>query len=314
MTVPGGSIVYGGSMRTTSKLIRGLMLVAIAALAFQSAVAQSGPTRTSDAAGAPDVAKAIKAAADALGMPRTGGPGGAGLPEVDVVNRMEFWGSGTAYVADPGKPGAPRTAVKAEYHVALGYNPQAVRVEMTRTNPDTHTIQTVRDNYAWNESEIGAGLEPGKGTATPAMAAVKNRLLQLWILPYGVVKGAFAAGDKAKLSVENGAMIISFPLGGELAGVTVKATLDAKNFITKVETQADNPALANLVREADYSDYADHGEILTDIKSPGHIVEKQGGAMVRDIQIKMWDANNPYLVFPIPQSVKNAAGQEVQGS
>ena len=38
--------------------------------------------------------------------------------------------------------------------------------------------------------------------------------------------------------------------------------MDAKNFISKVETQTDNPALGNLVKEAEYSDYADHGEIL----------------------------------------------------
>jgi len=291
-------------MRTKSKLLRGLMLVAVTALAFQSGAAQSEQAKTSAAgAGMSDVAKAIKAAADALGMPRTGGPGGAGLPEIDVVNRMEFWGSGTAYVAE--KAGAPRTAVKTDYHAALGYNPHAMRVDMTR--PDGHTIQTVRDSYAWNESQIGAGLEPGKGTATPAMAAVKNRLLQLWILPYGVVKAAYAAGDKAKLSTENGATVITFPLSGELAGITVKATLDAKNLMTKVETQSDNPA---LVREAEYSDYADHGEILTDIKSPGHVVIKQAGSPVLDIQIKMWDANNPYFVFPVPQNVKSAAGQE----
>lgn len=298
-------------MRIRAKLLRGLTLAAIAAFAFQNAAAQSGQTKTtSDTTGAPDVAKTIKAAADALGMPRTGGPGGAGLPEVDVINRMEFWGSGTAYVADPSKPGGPRTAVKTEYHAALGYNPPAMRVDMTRTNPDGHTIQTVRDNYAWNESEMGAGLEPGRGTATPAIAAVKNRLLQLWILPYGIVKAAFAAGDKAKLSVENGATIITFPLSGELAGITVKATLDTKNFVTKVETQTDTLALKDLVRETEYSDYADHGEILTDVKSPGHIVQKRDGSPVLDIQIKMWDANNPYLVFPVPQNVRNAAGQE----
>jgi hypothetical protein len=294
-------------MTTKSKVVRGLMLVAVVALAFQSGAAQSEEGKANAAVtGTSDVSKAIKAAADALGMPRTGGPGGARLPEIDVVNRMEFWGSGTAYIAE--KAGAPRTAVKTDYHAALGYNPPAMRVDMTR--PDGHTIQTVRDKYAWNESEIGAGLEPGKGTATPAMAAAKNRLLQLWILPYGVVKAAFAAGDKAKLSTENGATVITFPLSGELAGITVKATLDAKNFVTKVETQSDNPALSNLVREAQYSDYADHGEILTDIKSPGHIVIKQGGSPVLDVQIKMWDANNPYLVFPVPQNVKNAAGQE----
>lgn len=303
-------------MPTKANLMRGLILVTVATFAFPSANAQSGQAKANAAAtGAPDAASAIKAAADAMGMPRTGGPGGAGLPEVDVVNRMEFWGSGTASAVDPSKQGAASQAFKTEYHVALGYNPPAIRVELTpmggagQAGPQ-HTIQTARDSYAWNESELGAGLEPGRGTATPAMAAVKNRLLQLWILPYGVVKAGVAAGDKAKLSAENGATVVTFPLSGELAGITLKATLDAKNFITKVESQTDNPALSDLVREVEYSDYADHGEILTDIKSPGHIVMKQGGKTVLDVQIKMWDANNPYLVFPVPQSVKKAAPVE----
>jgi hypothetical protein len=83
--------------------------------------------------------------------------------------------------------------------------------------------------------------------------------------------------------------------------------LDDKNFVAKVETQADNPA---LVIEADYSDYADHGEILSAVQSPGHILQKQGGRPVLDIQIKNWDGANPYLVFPVPDSVKKAAAQE----
>lgn len=285
-------------MPIQSKIVCGLILVALGAAALQSTNAQSG-------AGAPEVTKTVKAAADAMGMPRTGGPGGAGLPEIDVINRMEFWGSGTVSGTD-----GSTAAAKADYHAALGYNPPAMRVEITRKAPDGHSIQTVRDKYAWNESQIGAGLEPGRGTATPEMNAVRNRLLQLWMLPYGVVKAAFAAGDKTTLSNENGASVITFPLSGELSGITVKATLDAKNFITKVETQTDNPALSDFVREADYSDYGDHGDILTDIKSPGHIAVKQRGATVLDVHIKMWDANNPYLVFPVPQNVLKAAGQE----
>jgi hypothetical protein len=108
------------------------------------------------------------------------------------------------------------------------------------------------------------------------------------------------------VSTENGATIISFPLSGSLADVTVKATLDSKNLVIKVETQSDNAALKNLVTETEYSDYADHGELLTDIKSPGHIVEKQAGRPVLDIRVKMVDANNPYLVFPVPSNVKAA--------
>ena len=286
-------------MSTRAKWMKVLTSAALVTLAFQCAGAQSGQTRTN--AGTPDPAKTIKAVADALGMPRTGRPGGALLPEIDVVNRMEIWGSGSS--------SASGQASKTEYHAALGYNPLAMRLETTRTNPGgapQHTIQTVRDKYAWNESQLGAGLEPGRGTATPEMAAVKERLLQLWLLPYGVVKAAMAAGDKTTVSLEDGATVLTVPLSGELAGVTLKATLDSKNFITKVVGQTGG----GMDIEADYSDYADHGEILTDVKSPGHIVQKRGGATVLDIQIKTWDANNPYLVFPVPENVKNATRQE----
>lgn len=281
-----------------------------AAFAFHAALAQnagragSGADAKTPAAGeTTDRAKVLRAAADALGMVRWSdiGAGATRLPGIDVVNTMEIFASGTIY--DNGQPST------CEFHAALAYIPPAMRVEITRKGGDAasqHTIQTVRENYAWNESEIGAGLVPGKGAATPAMPAAKTRLLRLWILPYGVVKAAIAAGDKTKVSMENGATILTFPLSGSLAGINVTATLDSKNFITKVETRPDNPALANMATEAEYSDYADHGEVLTDIQSPGHIVYKQAGRPALDIQVKMVNANDPYLVFPVPPNVKAA--------
>jgi hypothetical protein len=310
---------------------RGLLIAALAALAFQIANGQSndskagagtkpmaaGTASAAPAANTSDVAKTLKTAAEALGLARWSGVGGQRLPEVDVVNTMEIWGSGTTYSPGPSaKSGDPWTAFKTDYHVALGYNPPAMRVEMTRTPAGApakgaaaslHTSEVVRDNYAWDESEIGAGLVQGKGTATPAIAAANYRILQLWILPYGVIKAALAAGDKTKVSTENGVTVITFPLSGQLSGVTVKATLDSQHEVAKVETRSDNPALSDLLTETEYSDYADHGEIATDVKSPGHIVRKQGGHPVLDIQIKMLDANNPYLVFPVPENVKKAA-------
>jgi hypothetical protein len=269
------------------------MLALVGALAVPSVRAQ-----------APDRARVLRAAADALGMVRWSDIGGANtrLPGIDIINTMELVGSGTSDMGG--------RAVKTDYHVALGYNPAAMRVEMTRT-PDggaaQHTIQTVRETFAWDESQMGAGLVPGKGTATPMNAAAQERLLQLWTLPYGVVKAAYFAGDKTTVSTEGGATVLTIPLGGPLAGVTMKATLDAKSLVTKVETRSDNPARANLVTETAYSDYADRAEVLTDIKTPGHIVRKQGGRTVLDIQIKTWETNDPYLVFPVPPNVKSAA-------
>jgi hypothetical protein len=323
-------------MRTRAEMIkvlakRILLIAALAGFPYHAAIGQSNSFKASAGAktataeavdGAtkssnPEVAQTLKTAAEALGLARWSGVGGQRLPEVDVINTMEFWGSGTTYgLGQSNKPGETGPSFKTEYHAALGYNPPAMRVEMTRTSSGVpasgsaapqHTIEVVRDTFAWDESEIGAGLVPGKGTATPATAAVSNRLLQLWILPYGVIKAALAAGDKTKVSTEKGTTVLTFPLSGQLADVTVKATLDAQNEVAKVETRSGNPALADLITETEYSDYADHGEIATDVKSPGHIVRKQNGHPILDIQVKMLDANNPYLVFPVPESVKKAA-------
>jgi hypothetical protein len=270
------------------------VVVLVAALAVQSAGAQSAGDRT----------KVLRAAADALGMVRWSDIGSATtrLPAIDIVNTMDFQGSGTS---DSGG-----RAMKTEYNVAVGYNPPAMRVQMTRPaaggGAAQQTIQTVREGYAWDESELGGGLVPGKGTATPASTALQERLLQLWTLPYGVVKAALAAGDKTAISTEAGATVIAFPLSGALAGITVRATLDSNNFITRVETRPDTAARAGLATVTEYSGYADHGEVLSDIKSPGRIVRRQGGRTVQEIDVKTWEANNPYLVFPVPANVKAA--------
>jgi hypothetical protein len=299
-----------------------MIIAAFAVVSFQTAGAQSNDAKgsagakakTAGAAAAnantPDVAKTLRVAAETLGLARWSGVGGQHLPEVDIVSTMEFWASGTTYGSGQSyKDGEPWPAFKTEYHATLGYNPPAVRLEMTRTpvqggGGPQQAIQVVREKYAWDESELGAGLVPGKGIATPEMAATRNRLLQLWILPYGVIKAAVAAGDKTKMTTENGATVLTFPLSGLLADVMVRATLDSENEVAKVETRTDNPALRELMTETEYSGYTDHGEILTDVKSPGHILQKQGGHPVMDIQVKMWDANNPYLVFPVPENVK----------
>jgi len=287
-------------MTVITRVALGVALVG--ALAVPAAQAQA--PSTAPGASATDRAKTLRAAADALGMGRWSdiGTQNTRLPGIDIVNTQELTASG---MSDMGG-----RMVKTDMKVALGYNPAAMRIEATRT-PESgtpqHTIHTVRETWAWDESQIGGGLVPGKGTATPAMAALRERLRYLWTLPFGVVKAAYAAGDKTVVSTEGGATVITAPLSGPLAGMSVKATLDAKNLMTKVEARADNPALANLATVMEYSDYADHAEVLTDIKTPGHIVEKSGGRTVLDLTVKSWETNNPYLVFPVPPNVKSAS-------
>jgi len=233
-------------------------------------------------------------AADALGMLRN-------VNRVDAINRMEYWASGTSSLGGQ--------LVKTEYHSSLSYDPPGMRIETTRTPANgatQHTIQVVNDKYAWDETEIGAGLPGAKGSATPNMAAFRERYLQLWTFPYGVIKAARTAGDKVQLSKEKGATVIAFPLSGQLEGTTVRATLDAKNLVTKVEIHSDNRPTAGEITEVEYSDYGDHGDDPSDVQFPGRIVQKQGDKVMMDIRIKMDDPNNPYAIFPPPDSVVNS--------
>jgi len=218
-------------------------------------------------ANAQDFATTIKDAEYALGMIR-------GPQRIDAINTVEYWGTGTV-----------------AYHASASYAVPAMRVDITRGGQ--RRIQVVSGAYAWNESVPGAGIIPGS-TATPEPDALKDRLLELWTTPFGALKMAERASAKAKVTRDGGVTVITFPL----MDITVKATLNAKNQLVRVETP---------LTEILYSDYKDLGEITSDVLFPARIVQKQGGATVLDLTITKVDANNPYVVFPVPDVVEKAS-------
>src|ERR1700676_3310207 len=124
----------------TGKVLAGraLIIVGLASLVFPFAHAQTNVSKTNVSAksttgaavdnapksGASDVAKTLQTAAEAVGLARWSGVGGQRLPEVDVINTMEIWGSGTTYGSgQSNKPGEAGPAFKTEYTATLGYNP-----------------------------------------------------------------------------------------------------------------------------------------------------------------------------------------------
>lgn len=245
----------------------------------------------------PSVKDALKAAEDSLGMLRS-------INRIDAINTMEVWANGTT--------GDPADVIKS-YHLQYAYNPPAMRVEEIRVNAKggtERTLHVVNDKYAWDETEIGAGLDDTvKGRATPKPDMYAQRSLQLWILPYGALKAATMAVDKAQMSKVAGGTEITFPLMGKLEGVTETITLGAKNMVTKVVTKTDNAAEANLNTETMYSDYADLGDIKSDVKFPGHIVRKVDGKEVLNLHVTKDDPNNPYMVFPTPGNVMHGTAE-----
>lgn len=228
---------------------------------------------------AQDAQKTIKDAEDAIGMLR--------LPQkIDLIETMEYWGTQT-------------TPNKLTYHASISYQVPGMRIEMTGKS---RQIQVVSGVYAWDESVPGGGLVPGT-TATPMPAALTARLLQLWITPFGALKAGALAGSNAKVKTEAGATVITFSLPEPLSDVAAQVTLNPKKQVARVETHGASPD-SSLV--AMYSDYKDIADVRTDLLFPTHIVQRKGATTLLDLTVTKTNTNNPYVVFPVPDSVEKA--------
>jgi hypothetical protein len=245
--------------------------------------------------------------ANALGMLRT-------VNEVDSFMTVEAWGRGTMRELTATGVG-PEIQLKS-FYAQIAYDFPGMRIETVRAD-GRRDIQVVSGTYAWNEiDKLGGGLEPGFGSATPAMDTVAERLLRLWTTPGGVVKAARAAGDAAKITVENGRTVVTFPLTnakqpaettnmvvGELNGTPVKLTLDGNYRPAQIEV-----TFRGRKHVVTYSGYADLNEAdyKADIFMPSRAVRTVDGQTVLDLTLDKTNTYNPYVIMPVPPAVQKA--------
>jgi hypothetical protein len=250
---------------------------------------------------APDVKATLYRIGDALGMLRD-------TNERDAILTMDWRATGTMTV--DGQP-----CRLANYRSQVRYNAPAMRVDFACVQadgkPGPRHVEVVAGALAWNETAPGVG-------ATPASNAVTDRLIQFWSLPYSVYKAAALAGATAKVTLEGGVVYLSYPLPAPVSGTARVAlnTIDAEEltmdsgekyqlsyWIDRVEIR-----VGNVVTETTYSDYAELNEpdYRSDVLFPRRIVQKRGGTTVLDVTVQRTNTYNPYVVMPVPASVKTA--------
>lgn len=249
--------------------------------------------------------------ADALGMLRHHGNS---PPEEDLMMSVEIYASGSMAEITPTTVG-PLEALES-FYAEIGYDFPGMRVDMTRTS-GAREIHVVSGLFAWNEiGERGGGLVEGYGSAEPAMEAVAGRLLQLWMTPHGAVKMARAAGDRASVSMEGGALVVTFPLvnapmtrstnltAGPLEGTEMKVTLDDRRRPAKVEVTFGGRQYVST-----YAGYADlnDSDYQADILLPANVMQTIDGQTAYELTIERTNTYNPYVIMPVPDSVRAAA-------
>src|SRR5712692_2597481 len=281
-------------MRTASPAAAVLIFIGFASVAPPVWAQRTTPPPTQKAAAAGDRKAVLFNWMWYMGMLR-------GLQEVDAVGTLELQGAGGVQVQ--GQPCA-----LTNYRASINYQVSGMRVQYTCTLPNGQSrkaIEVVSGAFAWDEDIVGAGLVPGRGTATPNRAALSERLIRLWSSPQGAPKAAAAGGENTRVAIEGGKPVVTFPIPS-LEGAIAKATLNAENQAERVETR-----LGSAVTEFTYEKYADYN--ATDDKVygyfPGHIVEKRNGVTILDLTVKQTDVGNLYVAVPVPQSVRTSSAQ-----
>ena len=277
------------------------------------AIVVSGPTvavPTLQAQQAPTLEEAMYNMFDSMGMLRS-------LREVDMLMSLQVWGTGTIAEVTPTTvgPAVPMESYYAEY----SYEFPAMRSDVMLASGE-RKIEVVSGDqglHAWNEiGERGGGLVDGYGSAEPAMDALSHRLLRLWLSPAGVAKAAAAAGAQVNITMENGAVVLTFPLTdgepenaayvqvGDLAGSSVKLTLDADSHPARAEVEYGGRQIVVA-----YSDYGDLNwdDYQADVMLPRHVVATIDGQTAIDLTVENTNTYNPYVLMPVPDSVVSAA-------
>jgi glyoxylase-like metal-dependent hydrolase (beta-lactamase superfamily II) len=142
----------------------------------------------------------------------------------------------------------------------------------------------VSGDYAWNT----AG-----NAATPTPIALAERQFQLWATPHGVVKAAMAN----KGTVEG--RTISFAVPGRFK---IKATVNDKNLVTKVEGLVAHPVVGDMPVEVTYSTYQDFGG---GVMFPRVIEQTAGGFPSLALTVDTFKPNAPADI-KVPDPVRQA--------
>jgi glyoxylase-like metal-dependent hydrolase (beta-lactamase superfamily II) len=205
------------------------------------------------------------------------------------LKSFELTANGMTYaVGQSEAPGAPwpRFHVKST-KVTVNYETGSLRDQTVRVRVadpprgggpfvrgDQRLDTSVSGNFAWNT--MG-------DTAVPAPLALAERQFQLWATPHGVVKAAMAN----KATVEG--RTISFAVPGRFK---IKATVNSKNLVEKVEGLVAHPVVGDMPVEVLYSAYDDFGGV----KFPRIIRQNAGGFPSLALTVDSFKPNAPAAI------------------
>ncbi|MEY4593474.1 MAG: hypothetical protein RIR18_2369 [Pseudomonadota bacterium] len=180
------------------------------------------------------------------------------------------------------------------YRALINFDQPAARVQISRLQtivPERVRPQPVEQRVDQRVSSGVAWSLAPNGSVTAQLAAVEERLAEIWSTPQGFVKAALEHHGKSEAFGQNKVQV-TFSVHGKYRYVGV---INEQNQLESVQTWIDSPVLGDTLFETKYSDYKDFGGV----KFPAQITRNQGGFPVLDLQVSSVSLN-PALTFNAP--------------
>jgi glyoxylase-like metal-dependent hydrolase (beta-lactamase superfamily II) len=237
----------------------------LAALGLAAAVVWS--------ASAQDAQKVIGDASKALG--------------VDALKTVQFSATGLDFaLGQAPNPSSPWPKfINKSYTRAVDFEKPASKVDRVR-------VQGENPPHGGGQQPI-VGEQPQTQTIIVGAETPWPQQLEIWMLPHGFLRAAAARNATVAARTVGGKKynVVTF-VGDNKA--KVNGYINDQNLVERVETQIDNAFLGDMPFEAIYSDYRDDGGV----KFPRHIVQKQGGYPIFDLNVTEVRVNPAVSIQP----------------
>jgi glyoxylase-like metal-dependent hydrolase (beta-lactamase superfamily II) len=171
--------------------------------------------------------------------------------------------------------------------------PKFINKSYTRSiNFETPASKVDRVRMQGENPPRGGGQQPVVGEQPQTQTIIVGadtpwvQQLEIWMMPHGFLRAAAARNATVEARTIGGKKynVVTF-VGDNKAKVS--GYINEQNMVERVETLIDNPFLGDMPFEAIYSDYKDAGGA----QFPMHIVQKQGGYPIFDLNVSDVKAN-----------------------
>ncbi|OLC50925.1 MAG: hypothetical protein AUH43_03820 [Acidobacteria bacterium 13_1_40CM_65_14] len=206
---------------------------------------------------------------------------------VDALKTVQYSATGMDFaLGQAPNPSSPWPKfINKSYTRSINFETPASRVERVR-------VQGENPPHGGGQQPL-VGEQPQTQTIIVSADTPWVQQLEIWMTPHGFLRAAATKNATVEAKTIGGKkyQVVTF-MGDNKA--KVNGYINDQNLVERVETWIDNPFLGDMPFEAIYSDYKGAGGA----QFPMHIVQKQGGYPIFDLNVSDVKANAAVNIQP----------------